>query len=94
MKIDPNSIREGEQVSIQDEDKNVIMGPAAFDEQGRMIVRAFKTEIVFARWSTSARAGLGGYSVVKGIKITGHQPPIDILAFDTVPQQRFGSNPT
>lgn len=92
--IDPNSIREGETVSIQDENKNVLMGPAAFDEQGRLILRAFKTEIVFARWSTQARQGLGGYAVIKGIKITGHQPPIDVLAFDTVPRQRFGVNPT
>ena len=95
MTIDPNAISEGEIVTIQDKAKNVIQGPACFDEEGRMCVEAFKFKIVFARWSTSARAGLGGYACVKEIKIVGHQPPIDALAFDTVPRQRFGgSNPT
>jgi hypothetical protein len=93
--IDPNVISEGEQVIIQDENKNLIEGPAAFDEKGRMIIHAFHTDIVVARWSAQARAGLGGYSPVRGIKIVGHQPPIDALAFDVVPRQRFGgSNPT
>lgn len=94
-KIDPSTINKGEEVIIQDEDKNVARGPTDFDEKGRMTVRAFKTEIPFARWSTSARQGLGGYVAVKGIKIVGHEPPIDVLGFDVVPRQRFGgSNPT
>jgi hypothetical protein len=92
--IDPNAVNVGEQVVIQDENKNTIEGPADFDEKGRMIIRAFRGEIVFARWSKSARGGLGGYTTVKGIKIVGHQAPLDAFAFDTVPQQRFGSNPT
>jgi hypothetical protein len=93
--IDPNAISEGEQVIVQDEDKNLAEGPAAFDEKGQMLIHAFRTDIVIARWSQKARAGLGAYAPVKGIKIVGHQAPIDALAFDVVPRQRFGgSNPT
>jgi hypothetical protein len=94
VSIDASIINDGEEVIIQDEAKNVARGTAFFDEKGRLAIRAFKTEIPFARWSTSARGGVGGYTCVKGIKIVGHQPPLDQLAFDVVPKQRFGGNPT
>jgi len=95
MIINPNLISEGEQVTIQDENKNVLQGPMVLTEKdGRMALKAFKLEIPFARWSTQGRDGLGSYVALKGIKIVGHQPPIDQLAFDVVPQQKFRSNPT
>lgn len=94
MTIDPNAIQAGEQVIIQDEAKNLAEGPADFDGEGRMIIHAFRMDIPFARWSAQARGGLGRYSPLKGIKIVGHQAPIDGLAIDVVPKQRFGSNPT
>lgn len=92
--IDPNLINEGDPVVIQDADKNVARGTVEFDHEGRMLMTAFKVQIPFARWSTSARGGLGGYAPVKGIKIVGHQPPIDQMIFDVIPKQKFRSNPT
>jgi len=93
--INPNLISEGEEVIIQDENKNVLRGPMVLtDKDGRMAVKAFKQEIPFARWSTQGRDGLGSYVAIKGIKIVGHQAPLDLLAFDVVPKQQFRSNPT
>lgn len=95
MTINPNIINEGEQVVIQDERKNTVEGPATFDEKGRMVIQAFKGEIPFARWSSSARDGLGGYVPIKGIKIVGHQAPLEgLMKYDVVPKQKFKSNPT
>jgi len=93
--INPNHISKGEQVIIKDGDKQTIEGPMDFDEDGRMIIKAFNLEIPFARWSTSARDGLGGYVAIKGVKIVGHQAPLDpLFVLDLVPQQQFRSNPT
>lgn len=94
--INPNIINQGEEVVIQDEAKNVLKGTMIFTEKGQMAVVAFKIEIPFARWSGRDRGGLGGYVPVKGIKIVGHQPPMEGLveAYDVVPKQRFKTNPT
>ena len=96
MTINPNLINEGEQVIIEDEAKNRLEGPMVLNEKGDMSIQAFKGEIRFARWSTRDRGGLGGYVPIKGIKIVGHQPPIEGLhIFDVVPKQKFRkSNPT
>jgi hypothetical protein len=94
--INPNVISEGDPVIIQDENKNVLRGIMIIDDKARMAVKAFRVEIPFARWSQQARDGLGGYVPIKGIKITGHEPPFDgMLAMDVVPKQLFRkTNPT
>lgn len=92
--INPNAISEDEQVIIKDGAKNAIEGPMIFTEEGQMAIEAFGMQIAFARWSSSARDGLGGWVAIKGVKIVGHQAPLDLMAFDVVPKQHFGSNPT
>jgi hypothetical protein len=95
--INPNVINEGESVTIQDKEKNVIQGPMMPTENGQLAVQAFGSNIVFARWSNSARDGLGGYVVKTGLKIVAHRPPIDQLVIDVLPRQRYQqqqSNPT
>lgn len=93
--IDPNTIQEGDPVVVQDQDKNVARGPASFDNEGRLIMTAFKSKIVIARWSNRARDGFGAYKTVTGLKIVGHEPPMELLAIDVIPKQQFkGSNPT
>ena len=93
--IDPNAVSDGHPVIIQDEMKNVARGEVSFDEKGLMILRAFRTDIVIARWSAQARGGLGGYTPAKGIRIVGHEPPMEFNVVDLVPRQKFGGvNPT
>ena len=92
--IDPNLINEGDPVVIQDKEKNVARGIASFDNQGRILLTAFKVNIPFARWSNSARDGRGSYAVVKDIRIVGHEPPMELLSMDVVPRKKVGSDPT
>ena len=94
--IDPNLVQLGEMVTIQDTVKNVIMGPMVHTAKGQMAVVAFSTEIVFARWSNRARDGKGAYRPAKGVRLVGHQSPIEgLFEFDVIPKQRFkGSDPT
>jgi len=93
--INPNTISDGDPIVIQDQAKNVACGIAHFDHEGRMVITAFKTQIPVARWSQRARDGQGAYATVAGIKIVGHEPPMELLAIDVIPKKKFGgSNPT
>lgn len=70
MTIDLDEIKAGDHVVLRDSADNTIEGEVTFDGK-QLAVTAFNTKVAFAHVTRG-----GKLTADRGIKITGHWPPI------------------